>query len=375
MNFIESIKNLCFVDFPVEDLTPEQAKLRLAYKAFLECDEPRAETLARELCDEAITVEVKDAAVSLLFALLLWQDRFDELAQFGIPRNADDAEQIAAYDTRQTEILLSDEPSMMDMPDCPLIQPIMTVGINGERVDMLVDTGAMITTITESVAKRSNVGSVGETVQTTGSTSVSVETQVARIGELTIGNTVFKNKQCIIMPDNAMDFCASGGPKINGTVGWEVIKQLYWEIDYANRKILVRAPKRKSGEHNMCCAFFPMVRALLGNNAPIVIGLDTGANSSDFGKCMVGIFADAQMSQQSFGGAGQVEKIKSAGYEVPEIPLLIGNARVVLKDAFIHAEREWNYAQFLISPGNLGSDIAAGKTLVIDYANRRLEIR
>ena len=95
MNFIESVKNLCFADIPDEGLTAEQSKLRLAAKSFLSCDEERAEELARDLYSEAGDMDIKDTASDLLFSLLLMQDRYNELVSYGLPKNDIDALQIA----------------------------------------------------------------------------------------------------------------------------------------------------------------------------------------------------------------------------------------------------------------------------------------
>lgn len=374
MNFLESVKCLCCGDFSEEGLTAEQQKLRLAAKAFLDCDEKRAEQLARELFTEAQDTESKDVATSILFALLLWQDRFDELAQFGLPRNKDDAEQIAIYDTRNAKIVSGNEPYEAAMPESSLAQPIFTVDINGESVDLIVDTGALLMVITHSVAQRCGVTLDGASIDVDGSTGASIATQMACMDKLTVGNMIFTNKQCVVVPDAAMDFTPAGGPKMNGTIGWEVIRRSRWEIDYKNRKIRILPHNCTDAARNMCCDFYPMVQVALENNDTIVMGLDTGADKTFFGKRAIGKFTEAEESTTEYGGVGQTTKVAQRGYAVPKMQLGIGGTKVTLENVFVHADTDYHFSQIFVAPGVLGSNMAADKTLVIDYPNRHLTV-
>jgi clan AA aspartic protease (TIGR02281 family) len=372
VTFIESIKRLGLADFPENGLSAEQNKLRLAVKSFLDCDEEKAEELARELLASTCE-EIKDMAYELLFSILIWQDRFGGLKSLGFPRNDDDTEQIEMYDTRDTEFSLSNEISEAEMPEFPMIQPIMTVRINGEDVNLLVDTGAMFTVITQSVADICGIKSEEKSVSADAVTEGSVAAGAARINELRLGKSVIRNKKCLIMPDKALDFSAAGGPKINGMIGWEIIKRLRWEIDYKNRRIRLCAPHKSDANRNMCCDFYPMVRIVV-NGEPITAALDTGGNKSYFGKIMVGRFPGAEKDKRQIAGAGQSEAFEYEGYVVPELPIFFNDKQVVLKDAFIHATREFSPSRTFILSGSIGSDIFSDHILTIDFENRHLSI-
>ncbi|MDR1692799.1 MAG: retroviral-like aspartic protease family protein [Oscillospiraceae bacterium] len=373
MTFIESAKRLGVADFPENGLSEEQSKLRLVVKSFLECNEEKAEELARELLASARDEEIEKMAYELLFSILLWQDRFDELTSLGFPRNDDDMEQIAMYDTRDAEFLLSHEISEAEMPEFPMIQPIMTVQINGKNVNLLVDTGAMFTVITQSVAELTDSKPEEKSVNADAVTEGSVVTRAAHIKELKLGKSVIRNKRCLIMPDEALDFSAAGGPKINGMIGWEIIKRLQWEIDYKNRRIRLCAPRKSDVDRNMCCDFYPMVRMIV-NGEPITAALDTGGNKTNFGKSMVGRFPGAEKDKRQMAGAGQSEASEYEGYVIPELPIFFDDKQIVAKNAFIHTSREFSPARTLLLSGSIGSDLFFDHVLKIDFENRHMSI-
>lgn len=375
MSFIENIKRLCIADFPIEGLAEEQIKLHSAVKLFLDSDEKQSEILLRELLAGSCDDEIRNIAAEILFSILIWQDRFDELNAFGFPRNNEEAEQVMIYDIRDAEMLLSPEAVVADMPDFPWIQPVMTVQINGKSCDLLIDTGALATIVTASVVEHCNLTVEEKTIGVEAATEGTLAAQAARIDELTIGRSIIKGKRCVIIPDDALDFSAVGGPKIDGLIGWEVIKYLHWEIDYQNRKIKVRASIPEDVKRNMCCDFFPMVKMTINEDETIVAGFDTGGIATNWGKSMVARISGAEQGEREMIGAGQSEPSLYSGYEVQAMSVDINDTQIVLQNAFILADSEYSKGRTLVQAGALGSDAARGKILVIDYPNRFLGIR
>lgn len=375
LSVIETIKRVCATDFYDDCLTGAYNTLRIAVKLFIDSDESQSEKLLRELLSTSDNGEIRTMALDILFALLVWQDRFDELEALGLPRNDQEAEQVELYDSRETEFLLSPECTVVDMPETPWIQPFMTVQINGKSYHMMIDTGALITVVTKSVAEQCNLVLEEKNVEVGIATEGVAVSQKALIGELMIGKSTIKHKQCLIMPDEALDFSSVGGPQIDGIIGWEVIQRLYWEIDYQNRKVKVRGPRQADVTRNMCCDFYPMVKIVINGDETIITGFDTGATGSIFGKSLVGRFSGVEKTTHEMKGIGQSGPGNYSGYKIPKLPIEIGGTRLTLLDAFIYDDREeYNHAQSLISGGNLGSDAAIGKVLVIDYQNRHLSI-
>lgn len=229
--------------------------------------------------------------------------------------------------------------------------------------------------VTKSVAEYCSLVIGDKTIDVSAATEGSVASETARISELALGKSIIKHKRCMIMPDEALDFSAVGGSQIDGIIGWEIIQRLYWEIDYQNRKVKVRAPRQKAVERNMCCDFFPMVKITINGDETIITGFDTGGVATNFGKSMVGRFSGAEKNEREMMGVGQSEPSKYSGYVIPKLPVDIGGTQVTLQDAFVLADSEYSKGRTLVQAGALGSDAVIGKVLIIDYQNRHMSIK
>lgn len=373
MNDVERIRYLTSQESDIAHFDKEHRRLYELAKAFLEMDEETAENIATEFLSSAENADVKNMASSILFSLLIWQDRFDELPKYGFARNEEDAQAIMLYDPRNMEIKISGTPFKMEMPPAIKDLPAIRVQINGKEIDLLIDTGAMLTSISESVAKECGILNSDDSVEVTNSFEGTVTTKISLIDKISIGGNEFTNKFCIIVPDSAFDFSQleKDAPRINGTVGWEIIKRLKWTIDYKNRWVQVEAPKTESVHHNMCCDFFPMVKIGLFEKE-LIMGLDTGAGVTHLGKCMKDSFGKLEKISKQSGGAGQI--VEETGMNLPQAMVSIDQSNVELKNVWIYDDREYSMSSTFTLPGVLGSDIAKNKTMIIDFTNRHFSI-
>lgn len=374
MDVFESIKRLPFGVLDSIDCAANQQKLVDAARAFLSMDEKRAEEIAREIFAHEHDADTKNMAVSLLFALLLWQDRYDEMAPLGLPRDDDDSEAIMVYDPRELIIKLSPATVEHKMPQTIGNLPAVQVRINDVDVVLLIDTGAMISTVTESMAKRCALMAGETALEADNPFGSSVTTQLAYANMLNIGGHEFIHKPFIVIPDAALDFHDQFPdlPPIFGTIGWEVIRKLKWTIDFKNRTVLIESPVHRRVAPNMCCDFFPMVRVEIDNKS-MVLGLDTGATTTHFGMSMTSCFGGLAQTTKAGGGVG-VAHCEEKGSAIPELLLLVEGTEIVLENAWVYSDREYSMSNTFILPGILGSDIAKNASLVIDYANRHLAV-
>ncbi|MCL2854583.1 MAG: retroviral-like aspartic protease family protein [Defluviitaleaceae bacterium] len=371
MDFFDKIRNLTHSDFDITGYSDEQKQLYNGAKSFLGADEKTAEQILRSLYESTQDAQVKNFALDLLFPLLLWQDRFDELAKLGIPRNNDDEEQIAVYDTRNIRAVLSSTPKELPMPPAFSDLPSVCVQINGVDVELLIDTGAMLTMVSETVAKKCGIAMSGTMVEADTPLENSITTQIAAMDSFMVGNSEFRNKPCVVVPDSAYDTGDLEAPPINGKIGWEIMKNLCWTINYRDRLVRIETSKAENKVANMCCDFFPMVNVKIdGKN--MAMGIDTGGGVTQFGKCVDGFFADTQPFKQEAFATGAIVEI--SGALVPHINAYIGESPFAINNAISYSNREYSLSKTFLQPGVLGSDIAKGKTLVIDYPNRNLSI-
>lgn len=263
---------------------------------------------------------------------------------------------------------------MLEMPQSIDDLPVIQVQINGHDIFLLIDTGFLITAVTESTAKRCGI-SVKENVLEAGSPlGSSATSQFANIDALNIAGNEFLNKSCMIIPDAALDFHESYPdlPPIYGMIGWEIIRKLKWTIDFRNRRVLIESPKKQSITKNMCCDFFPMIRVKI-NNKNVVLGLDTGASITHFGKCIRPLFGGLEKTIKTSGGVGATQ-YEEEGSVIPELRLSVGETEIMLENTFAYDDREYSLSKTFLLPGVLGKDIAKNSLLIIDYENRSLAI-
>ncbi|MCL2247327.1 MAG: retroviral-like aspartic protease family protein [Lentimicrobiaceae bacterium] len=360
-------------DFDITGCSNEQKQLYEAAKAFLRADEKTAEEILRNLHGSTQNAEIKGYATDLLFPLLLWQDRFNDLVQFNIPRNDEEEQQINVYDTKNMTVVLSQIPKDLPMPPAMADLPAVCVQINGVDVELLIDTGAMLTMVSESVAKKCGIIISDKSVEAETPLENTITTQYATIDSFMVGNSEFKNKSCVVVPDSAYDTGDPEIPQINGKIGWEIIKNLCWTINYRDRCVRIEASKAENKPQNMCCDFFPMVNVKI-DNKNVVMGLDSGAGATQFGKCMNHFFDVEKLERfttETFA-TGTVEEI--SGAIIPCIEAYMSSILFIINNAVLYPEREYSLSKTFVQSGVLGSDIANGKTLVIDYPNRNLSI-
>ena len=350
----------------------EEQELYRAAKAFLLSEEEQAEEYAKKLFHAATSEEVKDTAASLIFNLLMWQERFDEFSLYGIPRNQGEAAEISLYNVKDAKADLTNQIDCLDLWPSEVGWAIITVSINGYDIDLVVDTGAGITVINETTAKQCGVvldGAVDEALEAQDAHNDKIVLPTATIDNISIGESKFSKKSCLVIPDSALDF---GEVKMNGTVGWELIRQLKWVFDFGEGKVYVNSPKIENVTRNMAYDSYPLVRVLI-NGKQMNMGLNTGATSTMFGKSMVENISEMKQATVKTGAAGGYRE--DTCHKIPELEIGIGERTVRLENLSLLTDREHSSIGFFITPGILGIDIARRNILTIDYFNRHLSIQ
>jgi len=368
MTFIEKIRYLANADFTVSSCDKEEKELYHAARAFLLSDEAEAEKIAKQLFKIATNADIKNIATSLILNLYTWQGRFDELAEYGIPRSPEEAVAIALYNVKNTTAKLTSKTDCLELIHSKVGWAIAVVNINGVDVELMIDTGAGITVINETTAKKCGISS-NEAIESQDALGNKMSIPGAMIDKISIGESEFCNKMCMVIPDNAIDF---GEVKINGTIGWELICQLKWEINFKENKAYVTAPKKENVLRNMAYDFFPLVRTTV-NGQQVSLGLDTGATATKFGAIMKDSFGNIKQTSIKSGGAGGYREEEA--FIIPKIELSFDETEIYMENISVSVEHECSKSGIFITPGILGIDIAKGRTLTIDYHNRHLAIK
>jgi len=371
MEFIEKLRYLASNDFSIVSCSEEEQELYHAAKAFLLSNEEQAGDIAKKLFHAAAGKDVKDTAVSLILNLLVWQERFDELSLFGIPRNPGEAAAISLYNVKETKASLTKNVDCLDLRPSEVGWAIITVNINGHEIDLMVDTGAGITVINETTAEQCGIALtdiIDEALEAQDANENKMVLPTAIIDSISIGESTFNKKLCMVIPDAALDF---GEVKINGTVGWELIKQLKWVFNFGEGKVYISSSMSENVCRNMAYDSFPLVRVTI-NGKQMTMGLDTGATTTMLGKSMTDNFIGMEQSTITSGAAGGYKD--EACLIIPEIEIGIGDGVVLLENHSLITDSEKSKSGFFITPGILGIDIAQRKVLTLDYLNHHISI-
>ncbi len=248
--------------------------------------------------------------------------------------------------------------------------PLVDVEANGTRVFLGLDTGATLSVLAETLARRLDVEVVeGFDISSNTATSIQVTSRIGWLRELRLGSVTFRNHPVFIMRDADLTFPLPDGSTevMEGVVGWNAIRHATVELDYANGWYRATEPvARDYGVRNFFWLGYPMTRIQAGNGQSLLFGVDTGAGNTSITENIFTKldFAETRTETITFGGAGGSERVETD--VVDELALVITGHRVVLPD--VPRELPFNDV-FVVTDGVLGSDLAGRTRMTIDFPN------
>lgn len=186
------------------------------------------------------------------------------------------------------------------------------VTMNGKEDDFIFDSGANLSTVSYSEAKRMNVRVLEAGFNVATSSRAGVEAKLGIASELKIGTATFRNVVFIVLPDESLKFLG-GIYKIKGIIGFPVIAQLGEVQIRKDGRIFSPVMQTESNLRNMGLdgnTPFTEVEFYGEKHAYV---FDTGAAASILNAKFRGAHTDSLKHAESgttrVGGAGGVEKI------------------------------------------------------------------
>lgn len=163
--------------------------------------------------------------------------------------------------------------------------PRLLVRVNDRETDaMVLDTGASLSLLTESAAKRMGVVPVeGARASAVGLHRAEIPMGFGWARSVKIADVVVEHVPFGILPDDALTFGASGVPtRFDGVLGIHLVKEFDWQLAYESR--VVRAvrlePGLRRGQRDQNLFFRrlkPMVRTSMNQEPWFLFLLDTGS--------------------------------------------------------------------------------------------------
>ncbi len=220
-----------------------------------------------------------------------------------------------------------------------------------EKINFIFDTGANISTVTESTAGKLNMKIFEEVIDVTSITGLKIKSKIAICPVFSFGNITVKNAVFLVFPDDALAV-PQIKYQINGILGFPVIEALN-EIHITNKgEFIVPDEITDYSSHNLGLDFLTPIIELGGDCYSFDSGADaTMLYSTYFEKHKEHIVTNHKEIDYEFGGAGG--SIKQKGYKIP-FTTTIGDQSVSLKNVFVLKEPLKESEEFYY--GNIGQD-------------------
>jgi hypothetical protein len=245
--------------------------------------------------------------------------------------------------------------------------------VNGIQEEFIFDTGADLSTISESQAIKMHLKIIEQSASINSSTQNVIQSKLAVADSLYVGDLFFENVVFIVMPDEQLSF-----PEINysikGIIGFPVINQMGEVHLLKNGHIFIpKEVTRKQMQNMFFEGLTPVVR-LNSKKSRLLFTFDTGARSSElslkyFNEHKPQVKRKGELQKNQRGGAGGIVEVTE--YMLSDFPLAIGPHQISLEKIPVTLEEYWFNAYF---DGNLGQDVFMKfNTLIINFENMYID--
>jgi len=245
----------------------------------------------------------------------------------------------------------------------------LPVKVNGQPMDLVFDTGANISVVTASTAKKLGLKIIESSVSVGSSTDANVNSKLA-VADVKLGEAVVKNVIFLVFEDKAL-FFPQIDYQIHGIIGFPVIEALgNFSITRKDAFSVSIKPAASKVKQNLCFdGLLPLV-AGVHKGRRMVFSLDSGADGSTFYRSFFkadeqNITKRAKPGKIMLGGSGGSKEV--AGYILEALDLTVANRKVHFENARVITEKLNDKSEYL--DGNLGQD------LIWQFAKMTMDLR
>jgi predicted aspartyl protease len=250
--------------------------------------------------------------------------------------------------------------------------PVM---VNGQTMDFVFDTGANLSTITVSTAKRLNLTLIETDVSVGTSSDVKVKSKLTVAPKMKIGAAIVSNVVFLVLEDEALHF-PQIDYQINAIIGFPVMEALGRITLARSDQVTIRNGKSPAGvQPNMCLeALKPLLQASV-NGKPEYFLLDSGAVTSTFYPPFFlanreQIEKNAVAKRIRIGGAGGFKEVSA--YDLIDLKLTIAGKTATFPKTQVITESVNDDSKNFY--GNLGQDlIKQFDRMTLDFRSMRIE--
>jgi len=260
----------------------------------------------------------------------------------------------------------------------PVLGTIETsLTVNGVTAPWILDTGANVSTISASFARKLGLKLSKGSAKVDGITGAANPLHVALLPELKVGGATVRNVLLLVLNDDSLSIPIGKNQhyQINAILGFPVFQALQRITFTADGHFLAGpgSPSSVNGAHLYMYQLTPLLQCNVENRT-VLFSFDTGAGSTIFSQRYHADFPDQfkglTKKPYGIGGAGGVRQMDA--YFLPQVQLGIGDDHAVLHKVAV-VPRMGTHMDKLY--GNLGRDLVDPyRSYTIDLANMRFKL-
>jgi hypothetical protein len=235
--------------------------------------------------------------------------------------------------------------------------PETVVDVGADASWWLLDTGANISTITESMARLLGLDLLPGVVTTKGITGASVPTHIAVIPELRLGAASVRNVVVLVFPDRAL-YIPQVPFQIRAVLGYPVLEALD-RLAVGTDSLWVY-PNPTAVPNDLSNLFLDELQPLVAvtiDDSTRLLHFDSGADRTSLGARFCRAYPTRMRGLKArtiqIGGAGGTRSYSV--YEIDRLPVTIGGTTTTLESVQVFQEDPTSDHFF----GNLAGDVAA----------------
>jgi predicted aspartyl protease len=252
--------------------------------------------------------------------------------------------------------------------------PLVPVRIGGKEYNFWLDTGSSMTMLASDLARDLNMVALApDTLEIVTSTG-RVKAHPSVLPQLEIGQFLVRNAPTMIVDESVMQMRdpkpmeLSPQVKIDGIIGFDIIRHLDLEVNYDEGKLRLRNPatSRRESDRNMFWVGLPVVRLTSGDGVSLHFGLDTGAQQTFVTETLIDKLQlqVARVESRRVGGLGGEISVRAP--VLPDLRLFLRGFPILFKGAVVRAPV---YQVLASLDGVLGGDVWNSGVVRIDMTN------
>ena len=369
--------------------TPAERAFAEALKSLMVGDMERAEngfSLLRQLGSDSV---MRSAARVMYVAALQYQEKWSALAEAArdssrIAPDRRDKASIEVWSLAFRNLPATTSEFRARSEDVPMDvsavgTPLIGVQIGDRLFHFWLDTGSSMTMLASDVAGSLGVKAlVPDTLEIVTSTG-RIGAQPAMIPTLKLGQFVVRNVPAMIVDEAMMRMrepmlTGQGAHlKIDGIIGFDIIRRLDIEVDYSGLVLRLRDParSRRSGDRNMFWVGLPVVKFASAGGIPLHFALDTGAQVTFVTETLLEkLQIEPQRTEnQRLGGLGGEVSMRAP--VLSDLRVRLRGFPIIFRGAVVRAPV---YQVLASLDGVLGGDIWGAGTVRMDITNGVFEV-